>query len=108
MSFKIKELLIFGKDEKIKNRQYNNKTLIIFLENNEAKTKDKETYYELVKFLNESVENELFKFYKNKKEMKNINKDSKCLLFDEYFKNETGIFLLENNDFIKILKDKYQ
>ena len=50
MSFKIKELLIFGKDEKIKNRQYNNKTLIIFLENNEAKTKDKETYYELFKF----------------------------------------------------------
>ena len=43
--------------------------------------------------MNESVENELFKFYKNKKEMKNINKDSKCLLFDKYFKNEAGIFL---------------
>jgi hypothetical protein len=108
LSFKIKELLIFGKDEKIKNRQYNNKTLIIFLENNEDKTKDKEAYYELINFLNESVENELFKFYKNKEEMKNINKDSKCLLFDKYFKNETGISLLENNGFIKILKDKYQ
>ena len=70
MSCKIKELLIFGKDEKIKNRQYNNKTLIIFLENNEAKTKDKEAYFELVKFLNESVENELFKFCKNKEKWK--------------------------------------
>jgi len=108
LSFKIKELLILGKDKKNKNRQYNNKILIIFLENNEAKTKDKEAYYELIKFLNESVENELFKFYKNKEEMKNINKDSKCLLFDKYFKNETGISLLESNGFIKILKDKYQ
>ena len=40
--------------------------------------------------------------------MKNINKDSKFLLFDKYFKNETGISLLKNNGFIKILKDKYQ
>jgi len=47
LSFKIKELLILGKDKKNKNRQYNNKILIIFLENNEAKTKDKEAYYEL-------------------------------------------------------------
>ena len=78
------------------------------MENNEDKTKDKEAYYELINFLNESFENKLFKFYKNKEENKNINKDSKCLLFDKYFKNETGISLLENNGFIKILKDKYQ
>ena len=58
--------------------------------------------------MNQSVEKELFKFCKNKKEMKNINKDSKCLLFDKYFKNETSISLLESNGFIKILKDKYQ
>ena len=108
LSFKIKELLIYGKDEKNKNRQYNNKLLIIFLENNEEKSKDKKIYNELIKFLNNTVENELFTFYKNKEEMKNINKDSKCLFFDKYFKNETGISLLENNGFIRILKNKYK
>ena len=37
-------------------------------------------YDELINFLNDTVENSLFNFYKNKEEMKNINKDSKFLL----------------------------
>jgi hypothetical protein len=108
LSFKIKDLLVFGKNEKQKNRQYNNELIINFIENNESKAKDKIMYEELIIFLNDTVENELIKFYKNKEELKNINKDSKCLLYDQYFKKETGISLLENNGFIELLKKYYE
>ena len=46
------------------------------------------------------------KFYRNKTEFESINKDAKCLFFDKYYKNETGISLLEIDGFIKILKIK--
>ena len=35
LSFKIKDLLILGRDSKIKNRQYNNELLIEYIEKNE-------------------------------------------------------------------------
>ena len=62
--------------------------LIKYVEKNESKAKDKNIYSQLISFLNDSVENELIKFYKNKEEFKSINKDSKCLFYDQYFKKE--------------------
>ena len=108
LSFKIKDLLIYGKNEKIQNRQYNNELIIKFIENNQNKARDKIMYDELIIFLNDTVENELINFYKNKEELKSINKDSKCQLYDQYFKKETGISLLENNGFIELLKKYYE
>jgi hypothetical protein len=103
LSMKIKDLLILGKDEEIKNRQYNNELLIKYIENNRELAKDKNKYEELISCLDETLENELMEFYNNKIEFENINKDIKCLIFDKHFKNETGISLLEKNGFIKIL-----
>jgi len=65
--FKVKDLLSYGKDEKIKNRQYNNELLINYIEKNERIAKDKNVYYELIKFLNDTIENELINFYNNEK-----------------------------------------
>ena len=106
LKFTIKELLILGKNPKNKNRQYNNELLIKYIENHEEIAKDKITYIELINFLNNTVESELMKFYRNKTEFESINKDAKCLFFDKYYKNETGISLLEIDGFIKILKIK--
>lgn len=104
LSFSIKDLLIFGKNEKIKNRQYNNELLINFIEKNQKRAKDKAFYEELIIFLNNTVENELNKFYRNKIEFEKINKDQKCIFFDKYYKCETGQSLLEIDGYIKILK----
>ena len=103
LSMKIKDLLILGKDEEIKNRQYNNELLIKYIENNRELSIDKNKYEELISCLDETLENELMEFYNNKIEFENINKDIKCLIFDKHFKNETGISLLEKNGFVKIL-----
>ncbi len=65
LSLKVKDLLSYGKDAKIKNRQYNNELLINYIEKNEKITKDKKVHYELIKFLNNTVENETINFYKN-------------------------------------------
>lgn len=108
LSMKIKDLLILGKDEEIKNRQYNNELLIKYIESNRELAKDKNKYEELISCLDETLENELMEFYNNKIEFENINKDIKCLIFDKHFKNETGISLLEKNGFIKILNKQYQ
>ena len=108
LSMKIKDLLILGKDEEIKNRQYNNELLIKYIENNRELSIDKNKYEELISCLDETLENELVEFYNNKIEFENINKDIKCLIFDKHFKNETGISLLEKNGFIKILNKQYQ
>ena len=54
LSFKVKDLLSYGKDDKIKNRQYNNELLINYIEKNESIVKDKNVYCELIKFLNDS------------------------------------------------------
>ena len=103
LSYTIKELLSFGKDEKIKNRQFNNEILIKYIENNKKSAKDKKVYMELIDFLNITVENELINFYDDEKEKENINKDSRCLFYDKHFKKETGISLLDKYGFIKIL-----
>ena len=108
MSFKVKNLLSYGKDEKIKNRQYNNELIINYIENNESIAKDKKVYNELIKFLNDIIENELINFYRSHKEMEFMNKDIRFLFFDFHFKRETGISLLEKNGFIKILTKKYK
>ena len=108
LSVKIKDLLILGKDEEIKNRQYNNELLIKYIENNRELSIDKNKYEELINCLDETLENELMEFYNNKIEFENINKDIKCLIFDKHFKNETGIYLIEKNGFIKILNKQYQ
>ena len=108
LSFKVKDLLSYGKDEKIKNRQYNNELIINYIENNENIAKNKTVYNELIKFLNDTIENELINFYNNEKEIEYINKDIRCLFFDFYFKKETGISLLEKNGFIKILAKQYK
>ena len=65
LSFKVKDLLFYCKNEKIKNRQYNNELLINYIEKNEKIAKDKKIHYELIKFLNNTVENETINFYKN-------------------------------------------
>ena len=104
--FKIKEILTYGKDEKIKNRQYNNELLIRYIEKNEALTKHKEAYKDLIDFFNNSVEEELIIFYNNKIEYENLKNDVKCKFFDKYFISETGISLLERNGFIRILRMK--
>ena len=49
--FKIKEILTYGKDDRIKNRQYNNELLIRYIEKNEASAKHKEVYKDLINFL---------------------------------------------------------
>ena len=108
LSFKVKDLLSYGKDEKIKNRQYNNELIIKYIEKNEKISKDKKVYYELIQFLNDTVENEINKFYRNKKIIEFLNKDLRCLFFDLHFKKETGISLLEKNGFIKILTKQYK
>ena len=107
LSFTIKELLSYGKDEKIKNRQYNNQLIIKYIEENKTIAKDKKIYTELIKFLNESVEMSLVYFYNDKNQLEMINSDSKCLFYDSYFKSQTGISLLEKNGFIKILTNQY-
>ena len=44
MSFTIRDLLIYGKDNIKQNRQYNNELIINFIETNADKTYDKDTY----------------------------------------------------------------
>ena len=103
LSYTIKELLSYGKDEKIKNRQFNNEILIKYIENNKRIAKDKKVYMELINFLNASVEFELINFYNDEKEKENMNNDSRCLFYDKHFKKETGISLLDKFGFIQIL-----
>ena len=102
--FKIKDILIYGKDEHIRNRQYNNELLIRYIEKNERLTQNKEVYFDLINFLNNSVECELILFYNNKSEYENLKNDVKCQYFDKYFLSETGISLLERNGLIRILR----
>ena len=102
--FKIKDILMYGKDEHIRNRQYNNELLIRYIEKNERLTKNKEVYFDLINFLNNSVECELILFYNNKSEYENLKNDVKCQYFDKYFLSETGVSLLERNGLIRILR----
>ena len=104
LSFSVKDLLSYGKDKKIKNRQYYNEQLIQYIEQNESNSKNNIIYMELINFLNDTIENQLINFYQENKTIKN---DSKCLFFDEHFKNETNISLIEKNGYLKILKKQY-
>ncbi len=88
MSFKFKDLLFSGKDEKIKKRQYNNELLIKYIEKNANIAEDKKVYSDLIQFLYNTIENEMINFYKNKKELEFMNKDLICLFFDFHFKKE--------------------
>ena len=104
LSLKVKDIIIMGKDIKIKNRQYNNELLIKYIEENKGTTKDKETYDDLINFLNNSVEEEIVIFYNNKIEYENLINEVKCRFFDKHFKFETGFSLLDKNGFIQVLK----
>lgn len=106
LSYKLKDVLTYGKDLIKQNRQYNNDLLINFIENNEQKAKNKDVYKKLFLFLNNSLENALVEFYEDKYEFENINNNKKCIFFDEYFKREKGISLLEKNGFIKAVSIK--
>ena len=86
----MKEILLYGIDIKKKNRQYNNQQIIKFIEGNEFKTNDKASYKELIKFLNDKLENVLISFYDDNKEFDKIKNDKKYIEFDKHYKHETG------------------
>ena len=65
LSFTIKEILIYGQDKAKFNRQYNNKQLIIFIEENEEKAYDKIAYKELIEFF-EKLEDDIIQYYDDK------------------------------------------
>ena len=104
LSYKIKDIMIKGRDKTSFNRQYNNDLIIKFIEENENKAIDKNSYNELIKFLNENLEETILHFYNDEKEFKKINGDPKCIYFDKFYKRETGISLLEKYGFLKALK----
>ena len=107
LSFKIKDIITLGKDKAKFNRQYNNELIINFIEKNERKTKDKSVYKELIKLLNENLEEVIVQFYDDEKELNKLKQNSKCIYFDKCYKRETGISLLEKYGFLKVLK-KYE
>ena len=82
----------------------NHYLLNIYIEQNKSNSKSNIIYMELINFLNDTVENELINFYDENKTIKN---DSKCLFFEQHFKSETNISLIEKNGFLKILKKNY-
>ena len=105
--WKIKQIMEYKSDKEKQNRQYNNKLIINYIENNRKNAEDKNAYEELLSFLNETTLEEAFiKFYEDKKQFENINKNKKCIYFDKFFKKETNISLLEKNGFIKAIKRK--
>ena len=104
LHFTIKDILIYGKDNKKRNRQYNNEILIKFIEMNEYRALDKNVYDELISFLNDTLENIITHFYEDEVEYNKLKNNSKYIKFDICFKRETGISLLEKNGFIKALK----
>ena len=103
--FTIKEILIYGQDKAKFNRQYNNKQLIIFIEENEEKAYDKVAYKELIEFLNEKLEDCIIQYYDDEKEFNRIKSDNKYINFDKFYKRETGISLLEKYGFLTAIKN---
>ena len=104
LNFSIKDILIYGKDNKTQNRQYNNELLIKFIEANEHRTLDENAYVELINFLNEKLENIIIRFYDDEIEYNKLKNDFKYIKFDIFFKRETGISLLEKYGFLKAIK----
>ena len=107
LSFKIKDIMIFGKNEAKFNRQYNNELIINFIEENENRAKNKNTYKELIKLLNETLEDAIIQFYDDENEFNNIKNNSRFIYLDKFYKRETGISLLEKYSFLEVLK-KYE
>ena len=105
--FTIKDILIYGKDNINQNRQYNNELIIKFIETNQFRAVDKNALAELIKFLNDVLENIIIKFYDDEIEYNQLKKDYKCIKFDEFYKRETGISLLEKYGFLKALQQHY-
>ena len=87
-SWSIKDILVYKQNIKNANRQYNNKLLIEFIENNEKKCKDNNAYEQLINYLNDTFENAIIE---DKSEINKINQDEDCLIYDIFFKKETGI-----------------
>lgn len=108
LSWKIKDILIYGENKKNKNRQYNNKLIIKYLENNENKSKDKIIYRQMMDSLNNKLEAAFIEFYNDKNESKRLQNDNLCIFYDKYFKEETGFSLIEKNGFLKIIFNKIQ
>ena len=106
LSYKVKDILVYGKDKNKHNRQYNNEIIINYIEKNEKKSKDKIAYEKLIVFLNISLEEAFINFYNDKNQLEKINKDKICVFSDVYFKKETGISLLEKNGFLIAMKRK--
>jgi len=106
LSYKVKDILVYGKDKNKHNRQYNNEILINYIEKNQNKSKDKIAYEKLIVFLNISLEEAFISFYNDKNQFEKINKDKICVFSDVYFKKETGISLLEKNGFLIAMKRK--
>ena len=104
LSFRIKDIMIYGKNKAKFNRQYNNELIINFIEENEDRTKDKDTYKALIKFLNETLEDAIIQFYDDEKEFNKIRNNPKFIILDKFYKRETGISLLEKYGFLKVLK----
>jgi hypothetical protein len=104
LSWTIKDILIFRENKNKYNRQFNNKMLILYIEKNGNKSKDKDAYNELINYINCKVEDAFLDFYENKSEFEKICSDKDCIFFDEFFKRETGFSLLEKNGFLKVIK----
>ena len=104
LSFTIKDIMIFGKDKAKFNRQYNNELIINFIEENENRAKNKNTYKELAQLLNETFEDAIIQFYDDENEFNNIKNNSRFIYLDKFYKRETGISLLEKYGFLKVLK----
>lgn len=104
LSWSIKDILIFRENKNKYNRQFNNKMIILYIEKNGNKSKDKDAYNELINYINCKVEDAFLDFYENKNEFEKICSDKDCIFFDEFFKRETGFSLLEKNGFLKVIR----
>jgi len=104
LSWSIKDILTFRENKNKYNRQFNNKMIILYIEKNENKSKDKKAYIELINYINCKIEDAFLDFYENKSEFEKICSDKDCIFFDEFFKRETGFSLLEKNGFVKVIR----
>lgn len=103
LSWKIKDILVYGENKNTINRQYNNKLIIQFIENNHNKSYDKISYNQLVHFLNNKLEIAFYDFYNDKAEFDKLRNDVECIFDDKYFQEETGVSLLEKFGFLKVM-----
>jgi len=62
LSWSIKDILTFRENKNKYNRQFNNKMLILYIEKNENKSKDKNAYIELINYINCKLEDAFLDF----------------------------------------------